>query len=101
MEFVPGDIVRGAINLNYHIENRPYFDAIELKGGGDAVSAARAVLQTGEYDYAWNILVEDEILCRLENGGKGPWPLCLERSSSILSSISPIHGLKSTAKDRV
>jgi len=71
VEFVPGDIVRGAINLNYHIENRPYFDAIELKGGGDAVSAARAVLQTGEYDYAWNIQVEDEILRRLENGGKG------------------------------
>ena len=33
-----------------------------MKGGGDAVSAARAVLQTGEYDYAWNMQVEDEIL---------------------------------------
>ena len=51
--------------------NRPYFDAIEMKGGGDAVSAARAVLQTGEYDYAWNMQVEDEILQRLEKGGKG------------------------------
>ncbi len=51
--------------------NRPYFDAIEMKGGGDAVSAARAVLQTGEYDYAWNLQVEDEILKRLEAGGKG------------------------------
>ena len=71
VEFVPGDIVRGEINLNYHSENRPYFDSIELKGGGDAVSAARAVLQTGEFDYAWNIQVEDEILRRLENDGKG------------------------------
>src|SRR5262249_9089349 len=43
----------------------------EIKGGGDAVSAARAVLQTGEYDYAWNMQVEDEILLKLENGGKG------------------------------
>ncbi len=42
-----------------------------MKGGGDAVSAARAVLQTGEYDFAWNIQVEDEILQRLEKAGKG------------------------------
>ncbi len=42
-----------------------------MKGGGDAISAARAVLQTGEYDYAWNLQVEDEILKRLEAGGKG------------------------------
>ena len=42
-----------------------------MKGGGDAASAARAVLQTGEYDYAWNMQVEDDILLRLEQGGKG------------------------------
>ena len=71
VDFVPADIVRGEINLNYHVENRPYFDSIEIKGGGDAVSAARAVLQTGEVDYAWNLLVEEEILRRLENNGKG------------------------------
>src|SRR5262249_57404871 len=59
------------INANYHVANRPHFDSIEMKGGGDAVSAARAVLQTGEYDYAWNLQVEDEILLRLEAGGKG------------------------------
>lgn len=70
-EFKPGDLVRGKINPNYHEANKPYFDAIEMKGGGDAVSAARAVLQTGEYDFAWNMQVEDEILKRLEEGGKG------------------------------
>ena len=69
--FTPGDLVRGQINSNYHQPNRPYFDTIEIKGGGDAVSAARAVLQTGEYDYAWNLQVEDDILKRLEAGGKG------------------------------
>ena len=42
-----------------------------MKGGGDAVSAARAVIQTGEYDFGWNIQVEDDVLLRLEKGGKG------------------------------
>jgi peptide/nickel transport system substrate-binding protein len=69
VEFKPGDLVRGERNPNYHVPNRPYFDTIEMKGGGDAVSAARAVIQTGEYDYAWNMQVEDEILSRLENAG--------------------------------
>jgi len=71
IDFKPGDMVRGEANTSYHIANRPHFDAIEMKGGGDAISAARAVLQTGEYDYAWNLQVEDEILKRLEAGGKG------------------------------
>jgi peptide/nickel transport system substrate-binding protein len=70
-DFKPGDMVSGVINPNYHQDNRPYFDAIEMKGGGDAISAARAVLQTGEYDFAWNLQVEDEILARLEKSGKG------------------------------
>jgi Bacterial extracellular solute-binding proteins, family 5 Middle len=71
VDFKPGDMVRGEINTSYHMPNRPYFDTIEMKGGGDATSAARAVLQTGEYDYAWNLQVEDEILRRMEDSGKG------------------------------
>ena len=71
VDFKPGDLVSGALNKNYHMANRPYFDTIEMKGGGDATSAARAVLQTGEYDYAWNLQVEDEVLKRMEAGGKG------------------------------
>src|SRR6478672_62871 len=77
IDFKPGDIVRGEAFSAYHVPNRPFFDAIEMKGGGDAASAARAVLQTGEYDYAWNLQVEDDILRRLEQGGKGRvniWP---------------------------
>src|SRR4029453_4355959 len=70
-DFKPGDLVSGVINPNYHQDNQPYFDGIEMKGGGDAVSAARAVLQTGEFDFAWNMQVEDEILSRLEKSGKG------------------------------
>jgi peptide/nickel transport system substrate-binding protein len=71
VEFKPGDLIRGVINPDYHMANRPYFDSIEMKGGGDAVSAARAVIQTGEYDFGWNIQVEDDVLLRLEKGGKG------------------------------
>lgn len=71
VDFKPGDMLRAEINTSYHVPNRPFFDQFEIKGGGDAVSAARAVLQTGEYDYAWNLQVEDEILKRLEQGGRG------------------------------
>jgi peptide/nickel transport system substrate-binding protein len=71
VDFKPGDVVKGELNPTYHMPNRPYFDTIEMKGGGDAASAARAVIQTGEFDYAWNLQVEDEILKRMEQGGKG------------------------------
>ena len=71
LDFKPGDMLRGEAYAGYHVANRPHFDAIEMKGGGDAISAARAILQTGEYDYGWNLQVEDEILKRLEGSGKG------------------------------
>jgi peptide/nickel transport system substrate-binding protein len=71
VDFKPGDAVTAELNPSYHMANRPFFDTLEMKGGGDAVSAARAVLQTGEYDYAWNMQVEDDILLRMEQGGKG------------------------------
>jgi peptide/nickel transport system substrate-binding protein len=71
VDFKPGDVVLAKLNPDYHVPNRPYFDTLEVKGGGDAVSAARAVLQTGEYDYGYNMLVEDEILLKLESAGKG------------------------------
>ncbi len=71
VDFKPGDLVLAKRNPDYHVANRPYFDTLEVKGGGDAVSAARAVLQTSEYDYAWNLQVEAEILLRLESGSKG------------------------------
>ena len=59
--------------------NRPYFDGIEMKGGGDAVSAARAVLQTGEYDFAWNLQVEDEILRGWRRAGRATSHLARRR----------------------
>ena len=70
-EFKPGDVLTLVTNPNYRDANKPFFSQIDVKGGGDAVSAARAVLQTGEYDYAWNLQVEAQVLNGLLAGGKG------------------------------
>jgi peptide/nickel transport system substrate-binding protein len=107
VEFKPGDLVRGERNPSYHVPNRPYFDTIEMKGGGDAVSAARAVIQTGEYDYAWNMQVEDEILLRLENAGNAKGRAEIVQSRSIehieLNSADPwteVDGERSSPKTK-
>ena len=70
-ELRPGDMLIGEANMAYHVANQPHFDRVEVKGGGEALSAARAVLQTGEFDFAWNLAAEDEILKRLEATGRG------------------------------
>jgi peptide/nickel transport system substrate-binding protein len=107
VEFKPGDLIRGERNPSYHLPNRPYFDTIEMKGGGDAVSAARAVIQTGEYDYAWNLQVEDEILLRLENGGNARGRVEIVPGGNIehiqLNSTDPwteVDGERSSAKTK-
>jgi peptide/nickel transport system substrate-binding protein len=69
--FRPGDLVVYKINPYYRVPNKPAFDQVQLKGGGDATSAARAVLETGEYDYAWNLQVEWPVLQEIARGGKG------------------------------
>jgi peptide/nickel transport system substrate-binding protein len=60
--FSPNDQVTLSMNENYWQPNAPYFSSVIVKGGGDAASAARAVLQTGEYEYAWNLQVEPAVL---------------------------------------
>ena len=70
-EFRPGDLIRAELNRSYHVPNRPFFDRLDIKCGGDAVGAARAVLQTGEYDFAYYVLIEEEVLRRIEQAGKG------------------------------
>ena len=69
--FKPNDSILFVANPNYRDADKPAFASISLKGGGDALSSARAVLETGEYDYAWNIQVEPEVLKSMENAGKG------------------------------
>jgi peptide/nickel transport system substrate-binding protein len=69
--FAENDQVTFSANENFREANKPFFSNVNIKGGGDAVSAARAVLQTGEFDYAWNLQVEPEILNEMLSGGKG------------------------------
>jgi peptide/nickel transport system substrate-binding protein len=70
-EFRANDVVLYEINENYRDPNKPYFSEVIFKGGGDAAAAARAVLETGEADYAWNVQVEQEILAQMEAAGIG------------------------------
>jgi peptide/nickel transport system substrate-binding protein len=69
--FTENDQVIYAINEKYREPNKPFFAKINLKGGGDAASAAQAVLQTGDWDLAWNLQVEPQILDGMAQGGKG------------------------------
>jgi len=69
--FHPGDLVIYTINEYYRDPNKPAFKEVQMKGGGDAVSAARAVFETGEYDYAWNLQVEWPVLEQMTRTGKG------------------------------
>ena len=57
-------------NPHYRGE-KPYFDRVILQGGGDAVAAARAVLERAEADYAWNLQVDPDLLAELEANGHG------------------------------
>jgi peptide/nickel transport system substrate-binding protein len=69
--FVPSDVIEFVANPNYRVEGKPYFQRVVFKGGGDAESAARAVLETGEFDYAWNLQISPQILDSMEANGLG------------------------------
>ena len=60
--FKQGDVITYDLNENFRDKDKPYFKTVTFKGGGDAASAARAVFQTGDVDYAWNLQVEAAIL---------------------------------------
>ncbi|MEM1161048.1 MAG: peptide ABC transporter substrate-binding protein, partial [Pseudomonadota bacterium] len=70
-EFKANDVVLYDMNESYREEGKPHFSTVLFKGGGDAAAAARSVLETGEFDYAWNLQVEPEILSQMEAAGKG------------------------------
>jgi len=67
--FVPGDNVQYAMNDQYRDANAPFFDAVDYKGGGDASTAAKAVI-SGDVDYAWNLQVTPEILKQVTDSGR-------------------------------
>ena len=70
-EFRANDVITFSANEHYRDPNKPAFATATFKGGGDAASAARAVLETGEFDYAWNLQVEPEVLAQMAAAGKG------------------------------
>ncbi|MEO0836064.1 MAG: peptide ABC transporter substrate-binding protein [Cyanobacteria bacterium J06642_3] len=71
VDFRPGDTVIYEPNPEFRQVDQLGFDRIELKGGGDATSAARAVLQTGDADFAYNLQVEAPVLDKLAAAGQG------------------------------
>ncbi|MEL7522234.1 MAG: peptide ABC transporter substrate-binding protein, partial [Cyanobacteria bacterium J06553_1] len=71
VDFRPGDTAVYEPNPEFRQADQLGFERIELKGGGDATSAARAVLQTGDADFAYNLQVEAPVLDKLAAAGQG------------------------------
>ena len=84
-DFRPNDVISLEANPNYRDPAKPAFATVLFKGGGDAASAARAVLETGEFDYGWNLQVEPEILTRMAAAGRG------EIISAFATSVERLH----------
>jgi peptide/nickel transport system substrate-binding protein len=70
-DFTPNDVIIMAANDNYRDPAKPAFSKVTFKGGGDAAAAGRAVLETGEFDYAWNLQLAPDVIAEMEKGGKG------------------------------
>ena len=102
-EFRPNDVIQMVANPNYRDPAKPAFATLTLKGGGDAAAAGRAVMETGEFDYAWNLQLAPDVLARMAKGGKGKtvsaFGSLVERIEMNLTDPSPKHGdLRSTTK---
>ena len=59
------------INENFRVPDQPFFSEVTIKGGGDAATVARAILETGEADYGWNLQVDPQTLQSLQEVGQG------------------------------
>jgi peptide/nickel transport system substrate-binding protein len=70
-EFRPNDVITMSANPNYRDPAKPAFAKVTFKGGGDATAAGRAVMETGEFDYAWNLQLAPDVIAQMEAGGKG------------------------------
>ncbi|SMX48650.1 peptide ABC transporter substrate-binding protein [Maliponia aquimaris] len=70
-EFKPNDVITMKANDNYRDPAKPAFATVTFKGGGDAAAAGTAVMETGEFDYAWNLQLAPDVIAKMEAGGKG------------------------------
>ncbi len=95
VEFLPDE--KAVYKRNrYYYGDRPYFDRVVLQGGGDAMSAAQAVLEHGEADYAWNLQIDPMALAGMEAMGKGElvsaFPSLVERIVLNQTNADPSLG---------
>ncbi len=102
-DFRPNDVISMEANPNYRDPAKPAFATLTFKGGGDAAAAGRSVLETGEFDYAWNLQLAPEVLANMEAAGKGKvvssFGTLVERILVNLTNPSPDLGdERSTAK---
>ncbi|MCB5198189.1 peptide/nickel transport system substrate-binding protein [Loktanella sp. DSM 29012] len=70
-DFRTNDVIQFEANPNYRDANKPAFQTVTLKGGGDATAAGRAVMETGEFDYAWNLQLAPDVIAQMQEGGQG------------------------------
>ncbi len=103
-DFKVNDVVTLAANPNYRDPAKPAFATMTLKGGGDAQAAASAVMETGEFDYAWNTQINPELQAQMAAGGKGEFinafGTLVERIEVNMTDPSPdlAEGERSTVK---
>ena len=95
-EFRPKGTILLEANPHYRDPAKPAFATITFKGGGDAASAARAVLVTGAFDYASNLQLTPEVLRGMRAAGKGTvvsgFGTVVERLVVNLTDPSPERG---------
>jgi peptide/nickel transport system substrate-binding protein len=70
-EFRTNDVIQLVANENFRHEGKPAFASVNFKGGGDANASGRAVMETGEFDYAWNLQLAPDVIASMEAGGLG------------------------------
>lgn len=103
-DFKVNDVVQLEANPNYRDPAKPAFATMTVKGGGDAQAAARAVMETGEFDYAWNTQINPELQEQMKAGGKGVFlngfGTLVERIEMNMTDPSPdlAEGERSTTK---
>ena len=92
-DFRTNDVIQMAANPNYRDPAKPAFATVTFKGGGDATAAGRAVMETGEFDYAWNMQLAPDVLASMAAGGVGTpisaFGTLVERIEMNLTNPSP------------
>ena len=91
--FKPNDVIQMVANDNYRTAGKPAFSSLTFKGGGSAEASGRAVMETGEFDYGWNLQLAPDVIAKMAEGGKGmpisAFGALVERLEMNLTNPSP------------